>query len=80
MATPTLMDFLSALVTVERFLLAKAAELREKYPAFATDIDRLVEYLNIHGRTIETLAVVWKELEVLGTGSGPVGHDPVDLA
>lgn len=80
MSTPTLAEFMAALLVVEGFLLAKVDELRAKFPEYSADLDRLVDYLKVHGRTLETLTLVAKELQVLGAGEGPVEHDPVDLA
>lgn len=80
MATPTLMEFMSALLTIERFLKAKGEELKERFPEQAADIDRVLAYLNVQERTLTTLTAVWQELQVVATGSGPVCHDPVDFA
>ena len=80
MSTPTLAEFIAALATIEAFLLLKLDELKVKFPQFATDLERVREYLKVNGRTLEVLAVVSKELQVLSAGEGPVEHDPVDLA
>ena len=80
MSTPTLVEFAEALLTIEKFLLTKLEELKEKFPQFATDLERVREYLHVNGRTLEVLAFVSQELQVLSLGEGPVSHDPVDLA
>jgi hypothetical protein len=79
-SNPTLADFVMALATIEAFLLAKLDELKERFPSFASDLERVREYLRVNGRTLEVLAVVSQELQVLSAGEGPVVHDDVDLA
>lgn len=80
MSVPPLSDFLNALAVIEQFLLAKLAELQEKFPTEADNLQNLAEYLKAKGRTLEVLTLVAAELEVLESGRGPVSHDPVDLA
>lgn len=80
MTSPSLADFLAALVVIEQFLMTKLADLKVKFPQYASDLDKLVAYLNVNGRTLETLALVAQELQVLATGEGPVTTDDVDLA
>ena len=80
MATPTLAEFLSALLTIERYLKAFGEKLKLEHPEQATLVDAILAKLNVSERTLEALTAVWAELQVLGTGSGPVSHDPVDLA
>jgi hypothetical protein len=80
MNTPSLAEFVAALATIEAFLLLKLEELKAKFPQFATDLERVREYLKVNGRTLEVLAFVSAELQVLSQGEGPVDHDPVDLA
>jgi len=79
-SSPSLAHFLAALVTIEAFLIAKLEELRVKFPEFAGDLERLREYLRVNGRTLEVLALVAQELQVLSAGEGPVVHDDTDLA
>lgn len=80
MATPTLMEFTAALLTIERYLKAKGEELKAKYPDQALAIDAVLTRLDLVDRTLATLTVVYQELEVIATGSGPVVHKPEDLA
>ena len=80
MSPPSLSDFLAALLVIEQFLMTKLGDLKERFPAYATDLDKLAEYLRVNGRTLETLALVSRELQVLSAGEGPVEHDDADLA
>ena len=80
MATPTLMEFMSALLTIERYLKAFGEKLKLEHPEQATLLDAILAKLNVSERTLETLTAVWAELQALTTGSGPVVHKPEDLA
>mgnify|MGYP001297308421 CR=1 FL=1 len=80
MATPTLMDFMSALLTIERYLKAVGEKLKLEHPEQATLVDAILAQLNVSERTLEVVTLVWGELQVVGTGSGPVVHKPEDLA
>lgn len=80
MATPTLMEFMSALLTIERYLKAWGEKLKLEHPEQATLLDAVLAKLNLSERTLEVLTDVWAELQLVATGQGPVSHDPVDLA
>ena len=80
MATPTLMEFMSALLTIERFLKAEAEKLKARFPEQAAAIDLIISKLDISDRTLETLTAVWQELQVVATGVGPVVHKDEDFA
>lgn len=80
MATPTLMDFMTALLTIELYLKAMGEKLSLEHPEQATLIDAILAKLNVSERTLEAVTVVWGELQVLGTGIGPVVHEPENLA
>lgn len=80
MATPTLMEFAAALITIERFLVAEAEKLKARFPEQAAAIDAVVAQLKLSERTLETLTAVWQELQLFGSGAGPVVHKPEDMA
>ena len=80
MTGPSFDELLAALLIVERYIKAFGEKLKLEHPEQATLLDAILAKLNVSERTLETLAAVWSELQVLGTGSGPVSHDPADLA
>ena len=80
MATPTMMEFVEALITIERFLKAEAETLKVKFPQYAASIDAVIAKLALSERTLEALTLAWKELQVFTTGNGPVVHKPEDMA
>ena len=80
MTGPSFDEFLAAILVIERYLKAWGEKLKLEHPEQATLLDAILAKLNVSERTLETLTAVWQELQVLGTGSGPVSHDPVDLA
>jgi hypothetical protein len=77
---PTWLEFLAALGTVEEWLLAKIAEVREKFPEHAEVLSQLADALRAKQRTMEVLLAIGTELQALSSGKGPVSHDPVDWA
>ena len=80
MATPSLMEFMGALITIERFLVAEAEKVKAAFPALSAQVDELMSRLKLEERTLETLAAVHGELRALTTGNGPVVHKPEDMA
>ena len=80
MATPTMMEVMGALITIERFLKAEAEKLKERFPAQADAIQRIIDSISVQERTLEALAAAWSELQVLATGRGPVVHKPEDMS
>ena len=80
MATPSTMEFVSALITIERYLVAEAEKVKAAFPALAGRVDELLANMKLAERTLETLASVSLELKVLATGSGPVVHKDEDMA
>jgi len=77
---PSWLELLTALATVEEWLLAKVAEIRLKFPDKAEVLDQLADALRAKQRTMEALLAIATELQALSAGKGPVGHDPVDWA
>ena len=77
---PSWLEFLAAISTVEEWLLAKIAEIREKYPGHEDILAQLEDALKAKQRTIEVLVSIGTELQALAGGRGPVEHDPVDWA
>ena len=77
---PSWQEFLAAISTVEEWLLAKIAEVREKFPGHEDVLGRLEEALRAKQRTMEVLIAIGTELQALSGGRGPVEHDPVDWA
>lgn len=80
MTGPSFDEFLAAILIIERYLKAWGEKLKLEHPEQVTLIDAILAKLNVSERTLATLTVVWNELQVFPTGSGPVEHDPVDLA
>ena len=75
-----MMDFVAALITIERFLKAEAEKLKVRFPEQAAAIDAVLAKLALSERTLEALTLAWKELQVFATGNGPVVHKPEDMA
>lgn len=81
MATPALADVLEALLTIERYIVAKASELKAKFPESVQMVDRAVTFLRSKEAPLAALRATVEELQVfLPEGKGPVTHDPVDTA
>jgi hypothetical protein len=80
MATPTLMEFMGALITIERFLVAEAEKAKAAFPALAPRIDELLAQLKLAERTLASLSAAKAELDVILTGNGPVVHKDEDFA
>ena len=80
MATPTMMEFVAALITIERFLKAEAEKLKARFPEHAASIDAVLEKLALSERTLAALTLAWQELQVFSTGKGPVVHKDEDMA
>jgi hypothetical protein len=81
MAAPTFSEVLDAFLTIERYIVAKAAELRAKFPDSVQMIDRAVSFLQSKEAPLAALKATVEELRVfLPEGKGPVTHDPVDTA
>lgn len=81
MATPALADVLEALLTIERYIVAKATELKAKFPESVQMVDRAVTFLRSKEAPLAALRATVEELQVfLPEGKGPVTHDPVDTA
>jgi len=77
---PSWLELLTALATVEEWLLAKVAEIKLKFPDKAEVLDQLADALRAKQRTMEALLAIATELQALSAGKGPVTHDPVDTA
>ncbi len=77
---PSWGELLTAIATVEEWLLAKVAEIREKFPGHDDILARLEDALRAKQRTLEALLAIGTELQALSGGRGPVDHDPVDWA
>lgn len=81
MATPTFSEVLSAFLTIERYIVAKATELKAKFPDSVQMIDRAVTFLRSKEAPLAALRATVDELRVfVPDGKGPVTHDPVDTA
>jgi hypothetical protein len=77
---PSWGELLTAIATVEEWLLAKIAEIRLKFPGHDDVLGRLEDILKAKQRTLEALLAIGTELQALSGGQGPVDHDPVDWA
>ena len=80
MSTPTITEFIGALLIIEQYLRVKITELMTRFPESKEFLEDLLARLNASAATLEVLGAVSKELSAFVSGKGPVSHDPVDLA
>lgn len=79
--TPTFSDVLMALQIIERYIVAKAEELKSMYPGSVSMVDRAISFLQSKEAPLAALRATAEELRVfVPDGKGPVTHDPVDEA
>lgn len=79
--TPTFSDVLMAFQIIERYIVAKAEELKARFPDSVQMVDRAVAFLHSHEAPLSALRATVEELRVfVPDGKGPVTHDPVDEA
>ena len=78
--TPTWAQVLAAVAVIEAFIQSQLTLLKERFPDHAALINQVAAILAISTASMAALKVLLAEIEVLVAGSGPVDHDPVDLA
>lgn len=79
--TPTFADVLAAFLTIEKYIVAKANELKAKFPDSVQMVDRAIAFLQSREAPLAALKATVEELRVfMPDGKGPVTHDPVDDA